>query len=147
MALHHPLPSILPPLSPFLRSPGGLSVPAAAPASKALVDDLDALLGGVPAAPPAPAAAGVAAAAPAPPAVSDDLLNLLGVGPAAAAPVVAAPAAAAAAVVRKFGKLGKRKGCLGWACGAEGWGLSVHAQRAATAPGNGLPERSQRSMA
>ncbi|GIL79860.1 hypothetical protein Vretimale_12443 [Volvox reticuliferus] len=67
----------------------GVGVPAA---SKTLVDDLDALLGGVPAAaPPAVTAATAAASvAPAPPAVSDDLLNLLGVGlgpsPAAAAP-------------------------------------------------------------
>ncbi|KAG2501574.1 hypothetical protein HYH03_000079 [Edaphochlamys debaryana] len=84
---------------------GGLDVlgtptPAAAP--RALVDDLDALLGGVPSAAPAPAAApGVAVPVPAaaPSAVSDDLLSLLGGSPGPAVPPpapVPAPAAAAA---------------------------------------------------
>ncbi|GLC40655.1 hypothetical protein PLESTB_000036100 [Pleodorina starrii] len=73
---------------------GGVST-AAAPTNRALVDDLDALLGGVPA-PAPPVAASVAAAGaapPAPPAVSDDLLNLLGMGP-GPSPAVAAAAPA-----------------------------------------------------
>lgn len=60
---------------------GGI-IPAVPPANKTLVDDLDALLGGVPAAAPPAAATTVVAGGPssAPPAVSDDLLNLLGMG-------------------------------------------------------------------
>ncbi|KXZ55609.1 hypothetical protein GPECTOR_2g1159 [Gonium pectorale] len=84
---------------------GGAPAPVAAPAVKSLVDDLDALLGGVPAAAP-PAASATAApgasTAAAVAAVSDDLLNLLGVGPAvppAAPPApTLAPSSAAAAV-------------------------------------------------
>ncbi|GFR48866.1 hypothetical protein Agub_g10715 [Astrephomene gubernaculifera] len=79
---------------------GGGSAPAAAPAPRALVDDLDALLGGVPAAAPAAAgAAAAAAAAPAVAAVSDDLLNLLGMGAGPAAPAAVPAAAATAAAV------------------------------------------------
>eukprot|EP00198_Chlamydomonas_reinhardtii_P006516 XP_001695852.1 gamma-adaptin [Chlamydomonas reinhardtii] len=102
----------------------GSPAPAAAAAPKALVDDLDALLGGVPTTAPAPAAAaaptaGLApmAAAAAAPAVSDDLLNLLGVG---ATPLVAPPPAAAAPTI------------VAW----QGHGLSVSFTLTKPQPGN-----------